>query len=135
MPHPVQRPTPNATPASISIWELRRFLRSKQQREAANAEPGNNGLESGREAAIIREVAIVSVDEAIELDGVTVAGEKLHVAPVGNPEQDSKTLEANPFCGVTNSVVVPLSPPVRVSDAGERVTETDGVPGARSLMV
>ena len=122
-------------PASISIWEPRRLLRSKQQREAASAEPGNNGLESGLEPAIIGEVAIVSVDDAVELEGVTVAGEKLHEAPVGNPEQDSETVEANPFCGVTNIVVVALWPPTRVSDAGERVIETEGVPVAGSLMV
>jgi hypothetical protein len=40
-------------------------------------------------------------------EGVTVAGEKEHVDPEGNPEQAKLTEELKPFSGVTVSVTVP----------------------------
>jgi hypothetical protein len=50
--------------------------------------------------------------------GVTVAGENVHEAPAGNPdEQVNVTAEANPPCGETETVVAPLLPAVTVMDA------------------
>jgi hypothetical protein len=67
-------------------------------------------------------VVIVSVDEATELESVTVDGEKVHDAHEGNPEQVREAASANPFCGVTRTVAVPLVPAGMASDAG--VTST-----------
>jgi hypothetical protein len=69
----------------------------------------------------------VSIVEAAAPDGVTAAGEKLHVVPTGNPEQLNDTEEVNPFTGVTEIVLVPLCPGTTVSDAGEAVIEKSGV--------
>ena len=125
-PQPVQRPTPNMATASTSICKPRRFRQPKQHREIASAEPGNNALVPEREASCIGVVVIVSVDEAIEPEGVTVDGEKVHDAHEGNAEQVREVSAANPFCGVTNTVVVPLVPAAMVSDAGETSTEKLG---------
>jgi hypothetical protein len=125
-PQPVQRPTPNMATASTSICKPRRFRQPKQHREIASAEPGNNALVPEREASCIGVVVIVSVDEAIEPEGVTVDGEKVHDAHEGNAEQVREVSAANPFCGVTNTVVVPLVPAVMVSDAGVTPTEKLG---------
>ena len=58
--------------------------------------------------------------------GVTVAGEKLHDAPDGSPEQLNDTLEVNPFSGVTEIVVVTLCPTVTANAVGEAATEKSG---------
>ena len=71
-------------------------------------------------------VARVSVEETGAPEVVTVAGEKSHVVPAGSPEQESDASEANPFCGVTNTVAVPLCPAARVIAAGLVVTEKLG---------
>ena len=62
---------------------------------------------------------------------LTLAGEKLHDAPEGNPEQLNETVATSPFSGVTVTVVVPLCPAVTVIEAGEAATVKSGV----SLMV
>src|ERR1017187_7141911 len=125
-PQPVQRPAPNMAMASTSICKPRRLLQPKQQRETASTEPGNNALELEREASCIGVVVIVSVDEAIEPEGVTVDGEKVHDAHEGNPEQVREVSAANPFCGVTSTVVVPLVPAATASNAGETSTKKLG---------
>jgi hypothetical protein len=112
--------------ASTSICKPRRFRQPKQHREIASAEPGNNALEPEREACCTGVVVIVSVDEAIEPEGVTVDGEKVHDAHEGNPAQVREVSAANPFCGVTSTVVVPLVPATMASDAGETSTEKLG---------
>ena len=68
----------------------------------------------------------VSVVEVAAPDGVTAAGEKLHVVPAGNPEQLNDTDELNPFTGETEIVLVPLCPGTTVSDAGEAAIEKSG---------
>jgi hypothetical protein len=78
-------------------------------------------------AASVVEVVTVRVVEATPPDGITVAGEKLHDAPEGNPEQLNETVAANEFCGVTKTVVVPLCPAVTARDPGETATEKLGV--------
>jgi hypothetical protein len=125
-PQPVQRPIPITAKASTSACNPRRFRQPKQQREAANTEVGNSGLEFESEALRSGAVVIVSVDEATAPEGVTVAGEKEHDAHEGSPEQDRLASAANPFCGVTITVVVPLSPAVTARDAGNTSTEKLG---------
>jgi hypothetical protein len=83
-------------------------------------------LEPEREASSNGVVVMVSVDVATEPEGVTVAGEKVHDAHEGNPEQVREVSAANPFCGVTSTVVVPLVPAATASDAGETATEKLG---------
>src|ERR1039458_6601116 len=77
-PQPVQRPAPKMATASTNICKPRRLRQPTQHREIASAEPGNNALEPEREASCSGVVVIVSVDEAIEPEGVTVDGEKVH---------------------------------------------------------
>ena len=68
-------------------------------------------------------MATVSVVvEAAVPDGVTVAGEKLHEAPEGNPEQANETAELKPPTGATETVVVALLPADTVCDAGDAAT-------------
>jgi len=70
---------------------------------------------------------IVNVMDAADPEGVTAAGEKMHVVPESNPEQLNDIEEENPFTGVTEIVLVPLCPGTTVSDAGEAVIEKSGV--------
>lgn len=58
--------------------------------------------------------------------GVTVAGEKLHVATEGKPEQLKETAEVNPPVGVMTMLVVTLCPAFTAADAGEAATEKPG---------
>ena len=131
----VHRLNPSATSTSGTIRRPRRFFQPKQQNATASTEPGNNGLGLRWRAAIVGAVVTVSVVEATAPDIVTVAGEKLHDAPEGNPEQLNDTAPPNAFCGVTKIVVVPLCPAVTVSDAGETATVKLGVATCVRLMV
>jgi hypothetical protein len=56
-------------------------------------------------------------------NGVTVAGEKLHDAPEGNPEQLNETAALNPFKGATEMLIVALCPAVTLNDAGDAASE------------
>ena len=58
--------------------------------------------------------------------GYTFAGEKLHEAPAGNPEQANVTAEANPPCGDTEMVAVPLPPAVTENEPGDPAMEKSG---------
>lgn len=71
-----------------------------------------------RTAAVTDGIVTVSAVEATAPSGVTVAGEKLHEAPSGSPEQLNETAEAKPFSGITETVVVPLYPSIMSSEAG-----------------
>ena len=126
-PQPVHRLSPTAIPASSSRCKPRRFFQVKQQNAIASTEPGKKGLWSRWRAAVVGAVVTVSVVEAAPPEGIKVDGEKLHDTPAGNPEQLNETAEANPFCGVTKTVVVPLCPAVMETDAGKRSTEKLGV--------
>jgi hypothetical protein len=110
------------TASSNIICKRRRFFHPKQQKATARAEPGNSGLELRCRAAVVATVFTVSTVETGEPDGVTVAGEKLHDAPAGSPEQLKETVELKPFSGVTETDVAPLCPPVTESDAGVATT-------------
>jgi hypothetical protein len=93
---------------------------------AANAVPGSHRFEGRRSAAFVAEVATVRVVGAATTYGVTVAGEKLHDAPEGRPEQANETAALNPFAGTTATVVVPLSPAITVIAAGVAAMEKSG---------
>ena len=70
----------------------------------------------------------VNVESILPVD-VTVAGEKLHVAPLGRPEQVNVTaaVGVNPFCGVNVTVSVPLLPAITVSDTAVTPSVKSGV--------
>jgi len=131
----VQRLSPSATSTNSIICKPRRFFHPNQQSAAANTEPGNNGLALRWSAAVVVAVVTVSVVETTAPDVVTVAGEKLHDAPEGNPEQLNDTAPPNAFCGNTKIVVLPLCPAVTVSDAGETATVKLGVAACVVSMV
>ena len=52
----------------------------------------------------------MSVEVATVPEGVTLAGAKEQLPPVGSPEQVNVVAEAKPFCGVTEIVTSPLCP-------------------------
>ena len=126
-PQPESRLRP-ATPtaSSTNVCNRRRLPKPKQHSATARVEYGSSGLVSRWRVAVVAEVVTVSVVEVAAPDGVTVAGEKLHDAPLGNPEQLNETGELKPFWGVTETAVVPLCPPVTVSDVGEATMEKSG---------
>ena len=78
--------------------------------------------------AVVEGAVTVSVVVAVPLAGVTVDGEKLHVAPAGKPEQANETGALNPFAGVTEIVVVTLCPASTVIDGREDDIEKPGEP-------
>ncbi len=83
--------------------------------------------------------------EAVPLaPGVTVAGDKLHVAPLGRPEQESATDELNaPPSGLTLTLKLPPWPCLMVAELGLTATAKSmpvpdrltvwGFPGALSV--
>jgi hypothetical protein len=113
--------------ASSSQWcQPRRLLQPNRQTVIASAVNGRNGREPGCKAEDCALLEIVSWVVAGEPEGVTVAGLKAHVAPVGSPEHAKLTVESNPFPGVTVSVTVPCSVAVPVSEVGEAVSVKKG---------
>jgi hypothetical protein len=126
LPHPLsgaEPPTLNVS--SNSILKGRRLFKPKQQSTTASIDPENHGAVLWRRVAVVVEALTVSV-EASAPDRVVMRGEKLHDAPEGNPEQVNETDALNPFAGVTETVAVPLCPPVIVIEAGEISTEKSG---------
>lgn len=110
-PHPFNRLTPIALKTSSkNNVHRRRDLKPRPHRRAASAASGSSGRPLLPSDALDFAVATVSVVEAVEPEGVTVAGEKLHVAPDGKPTQANETAEANPPCDVIVTVVVTLCP-------------------------
>ncbi len=72
---------------------------------------------------------VVTVNVETMLPAVfTVAGEKLHVAPVGNPVHANATveLEEKPFSGVRVTVPVAVAPGVTVMVVGETARVKSG---------
>jgi hypothetical protein len=106
--------------------QRRRVLQPRPHSSAASAASGSSGIPLRTSDALNFAVDTVTVVEAAVPDGVTVAGEKLHDAPEGNPEQLKETAEVKPPCGVTLTVAVPLWPPVTVIDAGVEASEKSG---------
>jgi hypothetical protein len=76
---------------------------------------------SSSEAVTVRTV------EAGTPSGVTVAGEKLHRAPAGSPEQLSSTGAANPFSGTMVTLVTLACPWTTVTESLATFTENAGV--------
>jgi hypothetical protein len=127
LPHPLSKLNP-ITPTTISgrTWNSRRLFQPTQKTRAASALIGNSGPAGRRIAAIDTLVVTFSVVEATPADGVTVCGEKMHVAPEGNPAQLKETVELKPNAGVTEIEVVPYCPAATVDDAGVAATEKSG---------
>ena len=81
-------------------------------------------MELRRTEAVVGVLTVTVVDTAnVPDEGMTVAGEKLHAAPGGRPEQLNETVELKPFDGVMSIVAVPLCPGINVSDPGEIAME------------
>lgn len=123
-PQPLMQPMPKMQTASMrSFCRVRRRRKPRKQRERARvAPPGSNESRLGRRLALPVVVAIVRVVAAPPPEAVTVDGEKLQIAPVGNPVQAKETAAANPFCDVMVIVEVPLEPALTVSEVGESAT-------------
>jgi hypothetical protein len=109
-PQPVKRLSPITLTASRRIiCRRRRFRKPKRQRATANVAPGNSGLELRRRLADVELSVTVSVDVAAVVPVVvTEEGEKLHVAPDGNPEQDKAIAEGSCAFGVMVTVIEPV---------------------------
>lgn len=101
LPQLVSRPSPDTLSAMRrKICRRRRFLKPKQQSTAASAEAGMSGLELRRKEEVLEEVAatasMVAAIPVAEVLGVTVVGEKVHVALAGSPVQAKETVPVKP---------------------------------------
>lgn len=129
-PHPLSgHRTATLNARNNSDWNRDRFLHKKQPSARARNELGCNGPDLCCRAAAVVDAAIVTVVEADEPDGVTVAGENVQDVPEGSPEQLNETAALNPFRGVTAIETDPLCPAVTVSAEGEAVREKSGAGG------
>jgi hypothetical protein len=79
------------------------------------------------------DVVRVSVVEVAPPDGVTVAGEKLHVVPAGSPLQTNETGESKPLVGVTAIVALPLCPAINDKEGCETATEKSELGGVVAI--
>ena len=109
----------------MRILKRRRLFQPKKQSPIASA-PGNMRLARRELLAGLAEVTTERVVLAAAPEGVKIAGEKLHEAPEGRPEQLKETGESNPFDGVIEIVVAPLCPAVTVRDGEETATAKSG---------
>jgi hypothetical protein len=126
-PQPLHTLSPSATSVNISICKPPRFFLPKKQSATASTEPGNHGVGLPCKARAGFDVVIVRAVKATPPTGATVAGEKLHKAPEGNPVQLNVHGAENEFCVVTKTVTTPLCPAVTESVSGETATERLGV--------
>ena len=122
-PHPFMKQMPAVqTVSRTSICKRRRFFQPIKQNAAASIEPGKNGLRSCSFIAL-DVLEIVSTVEAALPAGVTAACAKLHAVPAGSPEQLNATVALNPFCGTTETVVVPVFPGATLNEVGDAEIE------------
>jgi hypothetical protein len=128
---PPPQPLSNPNPATLTVrsnknWKRRRFFHPTQKSAIASAVSGGIGLDVRWRLAVVAEVVTVTVVEAVP-GGVTLGGEKLHEAPAGRPDaQLNVTAEANPPCGDTEMVAVPLPPAVTAIDPEDEAMEKSG---------
>ena len=111
----------------IQTEQQRRFLNRTKQKVNAKAATGMDPIGVGGWVLALVLAVRVSVVEAAVPGGITVAGEKLHDVPAGNPEQLNETAESNPFTDLTEMVAFALCPESTARDAGEAVTEKSGI--------
>ena len=122
-PHAVKK---QPTPRSRTRPAITRRLRKPKQRtrQTSTPPPRRSGEAPGWSAAAVPEYV---TESAVEFDpptaGVTVAGEKEHDAPEGNPEQANETGALKPFSGETLTVAVPGVVAVAVTEPGLTATE------------
>jgi len=122
-PHPVTKQAPAAQTASRpSICKQRRFFQPIKQNAAASTEPGKNGLRSCSFAAVDVLLIVSTVDEALPV-GVTAPEANVHCVPAGSPEQLNTTIVLNPFCGTTETTVVPGVPGATFKEVGDAEIE------------
>lgn len=119
-PQPERTPRPTkANASSIHAYLLYRFLHLNRPKITASAVTGKSRRDSGRMEDDCAAATMVSWVVAAAPEGVTVVGWNEHVASAGNPEHAKLTGELNPFCGVTESVIVPWATESTVSAFGE----------------
>ena len=126
-PQPLRKPKPAAlSDKTKNVSRRRRFLNPNPQSAMAKADSGSIGNPLRRCLAVAAEVVTVT-DVDVVPGGVTLAGEKLHEAPAGRPEEQAKeTAEAKPPCGASEMVAVALAPAVTDIVAGEAAIEKSG---------
>jgi hypothetical protein len=101
-------------------------LRQKNKPQVRLNSIGENAHGRFSETAADCGVESVRVVETGDPDGVTVAGEKVHVAAAGNPVQANETAALNPFAGVMVIAAVAACPRLTVKDAGDAVIVKSG---------
>ena len=132
------QPARNARPTNAAInseERMRVLFLPNSNNAAASAEPGSQELGPLRSEAEPEAIVMVKVETIAPL--LTEVGEKLHVAPVGRPEQARAIVDevGNPFAGVTVMVSVPVLPAVTVSVGAETAMVKSGVGGGLSFAV
>jgi len=115
-PHPPNnRPKhSNATLRTLDMSGARERLSSTGNSTPASSKPAANSDPRTWDLPLLTVVTVSTEVAAAELK-VTVAGEKLQLAPVGSPEHDKDTLPAKPPVGVTVSVVVGGDPAASIT--------------------
>ena len=132
-PQPLSPGTLKASASRTSDRICQRLpLRQKNKPQVRLSTIGENAHGRISETAADCGVESVRVVKTGDEDGVTVAGEKLHVAPAGNPVQANETAALNPFAGVMVIAAVTSCPRLTVKDAGDAVMVKSG---AGKLMV
>jgi hypothetical protein len=116
-PHPLSKDRP-ATHATnmLTDSQRRRFIHQSPPSDSTRTDGGSNGLGPAGRADFEEGAVMVTVVETGPPEGVTVAGEKLHEAPTGNPEQLNDTAALNPFIGVSEIDTEALCPAANVTD-------------------
>lgn len=113
-----------------------RFFLPKKNKAKARVIPppakGQVGMRFSLVAAVVA-IVIVVVAAVVPL-GVTVEGEKLHVAPDGSPEQAKFTAESKPFVGVTDKPTVALCPGITETLVEAAASVNDGTVFTVSIM-
>jgi len=111
------------------------FLPQARRRQKASMDPlpsSGQGFPLRALVAAVVEMVMIVVAAAVP-SGVTVAGEKLHEAWLGNPEQANDTCRLKPFCGAMLSVAVPLLPGATESAKGAAARLKPGLPPGAAL--
>jgi hypothetical protein len=107
-PQPETRPSQAKVVSSKSMCSHSLFFRLKEHRSPARTATEIRLLpflsSAAPEAGTVTDSVVVA--NALEV-GVTVVGEKKHVAPEGNPEQEKEITELMPPHGVTVIVASP----------------------------
>jgi len=108
---PPPQPVQIVSPAAQIAMHAQPLLGQRRTAMRANTHSaaGSIGVPSRRTPAVADELS-VRVLETAAVEGVTLAGEKLHATLAGNPEHANETGWSKPFDGVTFTLVEALWP-------------------------